>query len=213
MKFFKFKRLKIVEQMILVILISVLIPLITAFFIVNNVNQHAIRNELQYSASMINDILVQNINAYLGSDKNALKDIAYALKFIPQTHKKKYLFDISKTSSDFKDLKIIYSKNIKKNIYYDDKSNKLIICEKLNNHNYYLVATIDVNIFKNKVFSTIKDNMRQIYIIDSTSNQLIASHNFSQNEYQNAIKSLPKKIVDNKPQLFGKVKNEPKVYY
>ena len=94
MKFFKLKRLKIVEQMILVILISVLIPLSTAFFIVNNVNQHAIRNELQYCASMINDIIVQNINAYLGSEKNALKDISYALKFIPQNYKKKYLFDI-----------------------------------------------------------------------------------------------------------------------
>lgn len=213
MKFFKLKRLKIVEQMILVILISVLIPLSTAFFIVNNVNQHAIRNELQYCASMINDIIVQNINAYLGSDKNALKDISYALKFIPQNYKKKYLFDISQSSSDFKDLKIIYSKNIKKNIYYDDKANKLIICEKLNNNNHYLSATIDVDVFKNKIFSTIKDNMRQIYIIDSTSNQLIASHNFSINEYQNAIKSLPQKIIDNKPQLFGKVKNEPIVYY
>ena len=213
MKFFKFKRLKIVEQMILVILISVLIPLITAFFIVNNVNQHAIRNELQYSASMINDIIVQNINTYLGSDKNALKDIAYALKFIPQNRTKKYLSDISQSSSDFKDLKIIYSKNIKKNIYYDNNSNQLIISEKLNDNNYYLIATIDVDIFRNKVFSTIKDNMRQIYIIDSTSNQLIASHNFSNNEYQNAIKSLPKKMVDNKPQLFGKVKNEPIVYY
>ena len=108
MKFFKFKRLKIVEQMILVILISVLIPLITAFFIVNNVNQHAIRNELKYSASMINDIIVQNIKAYLGSDKNALKDIAYALDFIPQNNQNKYLFDISQSSSDFKNLKIIY---------------------------------------------------------------------------------------------------------
>lgn len=213
MKFFKFKRLKIVEQMIFVILISVLIPLVTAFFIVNNVNQHAIRNELQYSATMINDIIVQNINAYLGSDKNALKDIAYALKFIPQNHKKKYLHDISQSSSDFKDLKIIYSKNIKKNIYYDEASNMLIICEKLNNNNYYLLATIDVEVFKNKIFSTIKDNMRQIYIIDSTSNQLIASHNFSINEYQNVIKSLPTNILDNKQQLFGKVKNEPKVYY
>ena len=125
------------------------------------------------------------------SDKNALKDIAYALKFIPQNHKKKYLHDISQSSSDFKDLKIIYSKNIKKNIYYDEASNMLIICEKLNNNNYYLLATIDVEVFKNKIFSTIKDNMRQIYIIDSTSNQLIASHNFSINEYQNVIKSLP----------------------
>ena len=213
MKFFKFKRLKIVEQMILVILISVLIPLITAFFIVNNVNQQANRNELKYSASIINDIIVQNIKAYLGSDKNALKDIAYALDFIPQNNQNKYLFDISQSSSDFKNLKIIYSKNIKKNIYYDDNSNKLIICEKLNDNNHYLVATIDVEIFKNKIFSTIKDNMRQIYIIDSTSNQIIASHNFSINEYQNAIKSLTQKIVDNKPQLFGKVKNEPIVYY
>ena len=89
----------------------------------------------------------------------------------------------------------------------------LIICEKLNNNNYYLLATIDVEVFKNKIFSTIKDNMRQIYIIDSTSNQLIASHNFSINEYQNVIKSLPTNILDNKQQLFGKVKNEPKVYY
>ncbi len=212
MKLFKFKRLKIVEQMIFVILISVLIPLITAFFIVNNVNQHAIRKELQYSAAMINDIVVQNIYTYIESDKNTLLDIAYALKFIPEKQKEKYLIDISKSSSDFKNIKIVSTNKVKKNIYYDTKQKELILNEKLND-NEYLSASIDIKRFKDKIFTTIKDKMRQIYIIDTASNELITSHNFSNNEYQNAIISLPKQLVKNKAVLFGKIKNEPIIYY
>ena len=212
MKLFKLKRLKIVEQMIFVILISVLIPLITAFFIVNNVNQHAIRKELQYSAAMINDIVVQNIYTYIESDKNTLLDIAYALKFIPEKQKEKYLIDISKSSSDFKNIKIVSTNKVKKNIYYDTKQKELILNEKLND-NEYLSASIDIKRFKDKIFTTIKDKMRQIYIIDTASNELITSHNFSNNEYQNAIISLPKQLVKNKAVLFGKIKNEPIIYY
>ena len=55
------KRLKIVEQIILVLLLAVITPTIVSTFIVNNINQHAVRNELQYSALSISESIASNI--------------------------------------------------------------------------------------------------------------------------------------------------------
>ena len=49
----KFKRLKIVEQIIIISLIGVLIPSVISYFIINNISQHSLRRELNYSAEFI----------------------------------------------------------------------------------------------------------------------------------------------------------------
>lgn len=60
----KIKQFKIVEQIIFILLLSVLIPLTITGLIVNNINQHAVRNELRYSAEMIAEVVSKNIQIY-----------------------------------------------------------------------------------------------------------------------------------------------------
>ena len=40
----KIKRLKIVEQIIIVLFMAVIFPLVISAVIINNINQHAVRN-------------------------------------------------------------------------------------------------------------------------------------------------------------------------
>ena len=60
----KIKQFKIVEQIIFTLLLSVLIPLAISGIIVNNINQHGVRNELSYSAEMIAEVVAKNIQIY-----------------------------------------------------------------------------------------------------------------------------------------------------
>lgn len=58
------KRLKIVEQIIIVLILAVLIPFTTIGFIINNVSQRSIRYELINSVTMIADFLGNSIENY-----------------------------------------------------------------------------------------------------------------------------------------------------
>ena len=57
----KFKRLKIVEQIIIISLIGVLVPSVISWFVINNVSQHSLRQELGNSAQMFAKIIENNI--------------------------------------------------------------------------------------------------------------------------------------------------------
>ena len=88
-KLIKIKRFKIVEQMIFVILFAVIIPTIVSAFIVNNINQHAVRNELRYSALSITEAIASNIETFAESTKDELNQIVLALKHIPSQFESK----------------------------------------------------------------------------------------------------------------------------
>ena len=47
---FKFKRLKIVEQIAIVFFFAVLIPMTISGFIINNINQQSVRSQLRQTA-------------------------------------------------------------------------------------------------------------------------------------------------------------------
>ena len=89
------KRFKIVEQIIVVILLAVLAPMIVSAIIINNVNQHAVRNELQYSALTISESIASNIKTFLASGSDEIDEIVLALKYIKTDYAKDvYLKDL-----------------------------------------------------------------------------------------------------------------------
>ena len=210
---FKFKRLKIIEQIIVVIFISVFIPFTVTAFIVNNENQHGIRRELKHTAIMISDIIAQNIKEFLGTDSNALHQTILAIKHIDSDYKiNAYLQDLDQYSKDFKDISITYNKPVQNSIYFDKIQKEIVLNEKIDK-NRYLIAKIDLNKFKQKVFDSVKQDTRQIYILDAYSKELIISHNFSQDEFNIALKTLPKNLIQGKSEIYGKIKNEPLAYF
>ncbi len=75
----KLKRLKIVEQIIIITLIGVLIPSIVSFVIINNVSQHSIRRDLGYSAQVMARIIEKDIFSIINSDQHSLNEIGIAI--------------------------------------------------------------------------------------------------------------------------------------
>ena len=80
---FKLKRLKIVEQIIIVLFFAVLIPFFTIGFIISNISQHSIRHELANSATLMANFLADTIENYVLYSELQLNQMASGFKYIP----------------------------------------------------------------------------------------------------------------------------------
>ncbi len=211
-KLLKFKRLKIAEQIIIVLLCAVIIPMAISGFIINNINQQSMRSQLRDSAVLIAKVVSEEIDVFLKSSLNELNQIKHSVEFLSgKNTKKRYLNTVLKNSPEFKALEIIdtpeglmllHEKNIETNsvsIYTTMKNGK------------FLVATFDVNFIKDKLFKAMLEEEREIYVL-ARKDKLIFSHNYNEKDYKATIKHLPKKLKPNEPVIFGSIKNQPLVY-
>ena len=89
----KIKQFKIVEQIIFILLLSVLIPLTITGLIVNNINQHAVRNELNYSAEMIAEVISKNIQIYSQINPNIKDSSDNILSIFKNDNRQIYILD------------------------------------------------------------------------------------------------------------------------
>ncbi len=213
----KFKRLKIVEQIIIISLIGVLVPSVISWFIINNVSQHSLRNELGYSAQIIAKIIENNINSILNADNHRLDEIIISVKHIPSEYQQNlYLKDLAINSEVFKNFEIIRPSEQKdfdteKRITYNSETEQLWITEKIHDDKY-LKAEINTKLIKDNIFSNIQDEKnRRVYIVDK-SGKLIFSHNYDEQDFQKNIKQLPVNLVNNIITRFETIKNQPRVY-
>ena len=74
-KIFKPHRLKIVEQVIIVTLCSIIIPLIVTGIIVNNINRQALARELGKTAQALAETVDENIYDMFESDDAKIKEL------------------------------------------------------------------------------------------------------------------------------------------
>ncbi len=212
------KRLKIVEQIILVLLLAVITPTIVSAIIVNNINQHAVRNELQYSALSISESIASNIETFTRSGEDELDQIVLALKHINGKQRRtEYLRDLFTTSNLISQLHIIHKQDKDKYLKwqeystYNDSTKQIEILKKID-EDEAILATVDIQIFKDQIFNIYKKDDRQIYILGK-GGMLLAAHNYNKKDYERVTYALPKHLVQNKSQLFGKVKNQPLAYF
>ncbi len=212
------KRLKIVEQIILVLLLAVITPTIVSTFIVNNINQHAVRNELQYSALSISESIASNIETFTRSGEDELDQIVLALRHIPdKKSKSEYLKELFTNSKLISELQIINKDDKDKYISWDEYSifneqkNEIQILKKID-EDTAILATVDIQTFKDQIFNIYKKDDRQIYILGQN-NTLLAAHKYNKKDFDRVIYALPKNLISNKAQLFGKVKNQPLAYF
>ena len=80
-KFFSKRRLKIAEQIIIVIFFAVLIPMTVSGIIINNVNQQSNRAQLRDAATMIADIVSEEVDVFQHSIDNELMQISSSLEY------------------------------------------------------------------------------------------------------------------------------------
>ena len=71
-KFFSKRRLKIAEQIIIVIFFAVFIPMTISGIIINNVNQQSNRAQLRDAAIMIANIVSEEVDVFQHSIDNEL---------------------------------------------------------------------------------------------------------------------------------------------
>ena len=91
----RIKRFKISQQLMMVFFIGVLLPLCITALIVTNVNQHAVRAELRYSAIITTDSVYQRLEKSFEGKKLALLYIAKSMDYIiPKGKVNSYLDEI-----------------------------------------------------------------------------------------------------------------------
>ena len=82
-KYFKLKRLKIAEQILIVLFCAVMVPMIVSGLIINNINQHAIRAQLRDSAKLVSSMVSEEIDMFIATTYNELQQVDAVLKTIP----------------------------------------------------------------------------------------------------------------------------------
>ena len=213
----KLKRLKIVEQIIIISLIGVLVPSVISWFIINNVSQHSIRQELHASATMLAGIIENNISSVINSDANRLNEIIISLEHMPNEEQQDlYLKDLIIKSNVFKDFEMIRpSENpdfdTEDRVIYNPDTEQIWMSAKIHDDKY-LKAEINSEIIKNNILDNVKEEQdRRIYVVDKKG-KLIFSHNYDKRDFNICVKQLPVNLVNNIATRFDEIKNQPRVY-
>ena len=93
------KRLKIVEQIIIVSILSVVITLTICGFVVNNINQHSVRAQLCEIGQIVANSVSDSIDVYIESINHELRQVSVTLDYFPTVSSKKAYLNKIKTGS------------------------------------------------------------------------------------------------------------------
>lgn len=212
-KLIKFKKLKIAEQILIVLLGAVIIPMAISGFIINNINQQSIRSQLRDSAVLISRMVSEEIDVFLISSLNELNQIKLTMEYLNGGAgvRKKYLRNVLKNSPEFEDLTILSSPEELLKLHDYNLKNNTVSIHTPTKDNKFLVATFSEKFVKDKLFRSLSEDKRQIYVL-SEQNRLIGAHNYKEKDFQSTIKYLPKRLKKDTPVIFGRIKNQPLVY-
>ncbi len=212
-KFFSKRRLKIAEQIIIVIFFAVIIPMTVSALIINNVNQQSNRAQLREAAIMIANIVSEEVDVFQHSIDNELTQIATTLEYYDSPERAKdYLNTIIKNLPFYKELSIVTPWQMKQYSKFDYDKNVGVFNKQLKNGNF-LVALLDMKNLKANLFKSLEQNKRQIYVLTGEENRLIASINYEEDIFKSSIEQLPKKLQKDRTIIFGNVKNQPLAYH
>lgn len=205
-------RLKIVEQIAIVLFFAVVIPMTISGFIINNINQQSVRNQLKVTAELIANMVSDEIDVFQTTASNELKQIVMTFNYFPtEQEKRAYLKRIVNNSNVYKRLFVVNSYSDFKTVYKNCIQNEeTAICQKLKNGKY-LVAVFDITALRNQLFSPLDKDKRQIYIL-SPSGELLTSHNYNDKIFKQSLAQLPEKQLVDRATVFGEQKNQPFVY-
>lgn len=212
-KFFSKRRLKIAEQIIIVIFFAVIIPMTISGIIINNVNQQSNRAQLRAAAIMIANIVSEEVDVFQHSIDNELAQISTTLEYYDSPEKsEEYLGTILKNMPFYKELEIVKPQNLKKFEPYR-LNNDYSVFTKTQKNGDELVAVLDLKNLKENLFKTLEQDKRQIYVLAGNENRLVASINYEQNIFESSLEQLPKHLESDKTVIYGKIKNQPLAYH
>jgi len=205
------KHLKIVEQIAIVFVFAVVIPMSISAFVINNVNQQAMRNQLRESAVLVANMVSDEIDFFNKTATNNIEHIVFSLQYFktPQA-KNAYLKSVVTKLPDCENLELVNSSSLDE-IYVRNRADKKATVPFEINDNQYLVATYKLDAIRDELFKSLKDDKRQIYVLTGDGD-LIAEHNLTNEAYTKTVSLLPKNLKKDEPVVFGDIKNQPLVY-
>lgn len=209
-QFFSKRRLKIAEQIIIVIFFAVLIPMSVSGIIISNINQQSNRSQLRSAAIMIANIVSEEIDVFEHSINNELSQIITTLEYYKNFgQEQKYLDTVIEELPFYKELVIVRENELEKYKMYNIQDDYAVFDRKLKDGRF-LVAILDMKTLKTNLFKTLTNDKRQIYVLSG--NDLVASSNYTNEGYENSVSQLPKDLIRDKAVVYGEVKNQPLVY-
>ena len=114
-QFFSKRRLKIAEQIIIVIFFAVLIPMTVSGIIISNINQQSNRAQLRSAASMIANTVSEEIDVFEHSINNELAQIITTLEYYKSPEQEqKYLDSLLKELHFYKELTVVKDDQLEK---------------------------------------------------------------------------------------------------
>ena len=125
MGIFKFKRLKIVEQIAVVFLFAVVIPMSISGFIINNINQQSMRSQLRESAVLIANMVSDEIDFFSKTVDSNLKQVGDTVKYFKTPQQQRFYLDtVTKKLSDCEKLEIVATEADVEKIHSRNKKEK-----------------------------------------------------------------------------------------
>lgn len=216
-KIFKPHRLKIVEQVIVVTLFSLIIPLIITGIIVNNINRQALARELGTTAKMLAQTVDENIYNMFEADDAKIKELAMAVKFLPDKKSvNNFLNEVIKSTNTFSNLEILDVNPdnlpvwVTDNPHIDSKTGEITVAEPLGN-NKFLVGTMRKDYLNRQVFKNINEKTREIFVISNTG-KLLFSLNFDEEDFKMLLAAMPQVSVVGESIYIGDREYQPMVY-
>lgn len=214
LRFFRIHRLRIVEQVVVVAIFSLIIPLIVTGIIVNNINRQALARELRNTALIIAKNVDRNIYDMFKSDDSKIKEIALSIKYLPNKAMiDKYLSDYVKTTEIFSDLHIerVNPHNLPDYIsesgHLNPSSGTITVSEKLDK-NHYLIGIMNKEYLHNQIFKGINEPIREIFVI-SEKGKLVSSINYNEKDFQTIYPLIPSNMENGTTASIGKNHNQP----
>ena len=212
-QFFSKRRLKIAEQIIVVSFFAVLIPMTISGFIINNVNQQSSRAQLREAAVTISKIVSEEIDIYEQSLNKELNQVILTLDFYKNPElEQKYLDNVMSAIPFCKELVIVNSQAKLDQYKANNSQENYIVFNRELKDGRYLVAVLDIETIKHKWFKTLSEDERQIFIMKGATKELFASSNYTKEGFEESLSQLPKKLEEDKPVIYGNIKNQPIVY-
>ena len=206
------KRLKIIEQIAIVFFIAVVIPISISGFIINNVNQHAVRHQLRESAILVTTMVSDEIDFFLKTNETTLVQIADTLEYLPSKFlKRKFVKDMAKRYPNCDDIIIVRNAQELEKVTEDAHINEKPILSTQMKDGSFLVVIFNATDWDTQLFKSLDKDNRQVYIMDDN-NHLISSHNFTPELFKDTIDLLPAEKIEDTPVIFGDEKNRPFVY-
>lgn len=207
------KRLRIVQQILIVILFAVVVPFVTIGLIISNVSQQSVRRELNYGVTQISSYIADTISSFIKASDNEFGYIAAAVHEIPsRTLTKKYLNEIEKKSDKYKNLKIVRLDNFVSNKYEFNPDTKAVSLFANIEGSRYLSGELSFKGLEKLIGERANNMLQTIFIFDDEM-ALVAANSQDKKALEEVMRALPKNRKQDEGVLFSKIKNQPLAYF